>query len=271
MAIQSKLCTWCGSGFDPNDGNGYLFDSDMNQSRIFPAIPICGGCGGLGVQFDTEDFKTRVNRIKTLRFQFCPIDPFPDPPTAVYYVALTGLIKEINALTKAYGFGNDNSFARDFKNNFRLYRDMLSIMEMTMNMGAQKLKETPLYTSKVYAQAAMGATIKCFTGQIDEGIKQLKDLCEKYPNDSELINNLGTLCLLYKRDSDEAMKCLIKSTTLEPRKSLHFLSVAQLFHMLKNDQDTLVYLKLIKEQPDYQEFKKSVPFNVEAAIRSLES
>lgn len=270
MAIQSKLCSWCGSGLDPNDGNGYLVDTDMKQTREFPAIPVCGGCGGLGVQFDAEDFKTRVNRIKALRFQFCPIDPFPDPPMAVHYVALNGLIKEINELTDTYGLGNDNSFVRDFKNDYQVYRDMLNMMEMAMQMGAQKLKKAPLYTAKDYAEAAMNASVKCFTGQIDEGIKQLIELCEQYPNDSELRNDLGTLYLLYKRDSDEAMKNLIKSTTLEP-KSVHFLTVAQLFHMLKNDQDTLVYLKLIKEQPDYQEFKKSVPFNVEAAIKSLEA
>ena len=107
---KSGACDWCCLGGPLNIGPGKFrdFDSDFAYG-----IPICGGCGGLGRQYASDDFKARAKRIMELRFKYCPgpeEESWPSEDLREKYRA--ELEKEVIELWTLFGEGQE-CFARD--------------------------------------------------------------------------------------------------------------------------------------------------------------
>jgi len=84
------------------------FDSDYGDG-----IPVCGGCGGLGVIPVERDeaFIARAREILDLRFKFCPLSgPVPDSSERI--VILGELAQKIKLMIAAYGSSDHSCFAR---------------------------------------------------------------------------------------------------------------------------------------------------------------
>lgn len=113
--LHSIACWWCSGKNDSyhlNVGPGIFrdFDSDLSYG-----IPICGGCGGLGFQYETEDFKERTQKIMDLRFKYRPSDPKERKGLSVSEMlqTLVYLENEVKDLVEKYGSGVENSFAKN--------------------------------------------------------------------------------------------------------------------------------------------------------------
>jgi len=110
-STKSESCWWCSKDSSLNVAPGWFrdFDSDLSYG-----IPVCGGCGGLGIQFDSDDFKERTDKIMKLRFEYCPQDP--EKMAALTIPQKLNILKSIEQevidLVKTYGYGAENSLAR---------------------------------------------------------------------------------------------------------------------------------------------------------------
>lgn len=252
----SQPCDWCARKGVPGDGDGQFRDVDVDFNKFYyPGIPICGGCGGLGIQFDTEDFKARVERILKLRFEFHPTDGLSEPPTSVIYVKLKALIKEVEELTQEYGLGSENSYARRFIAPDSSFREALATLEGYVEENIRIIKETKSDEDPNPVDATREAMLKLYSGEAEEGLAMFKAALEKFPNDNSLTHDYGSLVAMYGRDLPLAAEYLEKATKLEPKKALHFYQAGKILVQLGKYPQAIGYLHDTKLQPDYEEFK----------------
>ncbi len=96
--MKRSPCSWCCGESSLNIGAGSFRDFDFDYSY---GLPICGGCGGLGIQVDDEEFRRLTKEIIRLRFEYCPTGDMhlcPDLPFIVRlqkYKALQAVVVEI--------------------------------------------------------------------------------------------------------------------------------------------------------------------------------
>ncbi|KKT54328.1 MAG: hypothetical protein UX08_C0020G0007 [Candidatus Collierbacteria bacterium GW2011_GWB1_45_35] len=250
--LSSVTCSWCGHKGVPGDGNGVFRDVDVDFNTLsYPGIPICGGCGGLGVEYEVEDFKARTSRICDLRFKFHPVDDLQEPPTVIPYVALRELIKEVEELVKYYGPASENSFSSRLLAPDSVYRRALSVMEKGVNETLERVKNYTPDIPRATISRCREALIALYSGEIDKGFRLYERLLKDFPTHSGLEHDYGTLLIMFKRDMPNALLHFQKSTTLEPKKALHFFQTAKALVLLKRPVDALVYAIEAKEQPDY--------------------
>ena len=118
MASLEKIissCDWCCGPSELNIGPGYFSDYDSDLSY---GIPLCGGCGTLGIRVDSEEFKTAARSIMKLRFEYCPDprEPGPKVPAIIRVQKLEQIEKEVTAHYQRYGQQEINSFAQEIVN-----------------------------------------------------------------------------------------------------------------------------------------------------------
>lgn len=253
--VKSYPCDCCSCSSFPSDGNGRLNDFDTLYNQFsYPGIPICGECGGLGIKFDCEDFKERVARILKLRFEFHPIDNLPEPPTSIPYIKLKALLKEVEELKVIYGMGSEESFAMYLIAPHSPFREVLPMMEESIAVETKSFNEYAPDVPDEAVEPVRDALIKLYSGDIDEGINLFKIVLEKFPSDSRICHDFGTISIIFKRDCEEALEFFQKSTTLEPKKALHFYQTAKALLILERYSEAIDYFKLSMLQPDFIQF-----------------
>lgn len=266
---DSKVCSWCGHKGVPGDGNGVFRDFDVDFNTFsYPGIPVCGGCGGLGVEHEVEDFKARTSRICDLRFKFHPVDGLQEPPIVIPYVALKELIKEVEELVKHYGPASENSFANRLLVPDSVYRRALSAMEKGVKETLERVKNYIPNIPKATIGRCREAMIALYSGEVEKGLRLYECLLKDFPDHSGLEHDYGTLLIMFKRDMPTALIHFKKSTALEPKKALHFFQTAKALAHLNRPVDALVCLIEAKEQADYSQFRKDND-DIETLIKEL--
>lgn len=110
--LQPKRCDWCSrpGALVENVGPGIFRDLDWEpMAFMFVGIPVCGGCGGLGERYDSEDFKSKTKAIGDLRYQFYEAIRGGSPKQQLE--TIEKLDQNIKTLTDKYGTGVEGSFA----------------------------------------------------------------------------------------------------------------------------------------------------------------
>ncbi len=249
--LKGKLCSWCGHKGVAGDGNGVFRDVDVDIStRGYPGIPVCGGCGGLGVEYDTEDFKRRMERIMKLRFEFHPIDNFPDPPDIILYQTLKSLLEEVKELTEKYGCGNEKSFARTLLSGS--YDKVLSFLKEEAAKILEELEHDEAPTPE--AELERPALKAFYSGDLEKGEKLFKELLKSHPENSMIMHDFGAMLIKFKRDPERALRYFIEATKLNPKKALHFHQVARTLVLLGREDEAQKYFVEATQQPDFEEF-----------------
>lgn len=269
---QHKTCSWCGHHGVDGDGNGIFMDIDAFPGRGFSysAIPICGGCGGLGRQYKTTDFKARTAKICDLRFKFYPTDRCPEPPSIVPYKYLRELLKEVEDLVARYKITSDCYATRLIRPESHA-RKTLKLLKELVQADLQVLSENNSDLPTTHSEANREAMIAIYSGEFKKGLQLFQALLEKYPQDSTLWHDMGILHMTIDRDIEKAQSCLEKAVTLEPKKTLHFYQLGNLYLQAKNGN----YLKAIhafenaKKQLDWAEFQVANSVDFDEIIDSL--
>jgi len=236
------------------DGGGVFMDVDFDSSDLsYRGIPVCGGCGGLGVQFNTRDFKRSCRRIGDLRFKYHPGDNLAlHPPDIIIYTNLKKLLEEIRALTEKYGFGLPNSYARTLLND-RSFKEALRLLRENANKKVRSIREAARKPTKAEEESRQ-AVIHLYKGDIKEGERLFREAIKKFPDNSILRHDCGILTIEFRRDLKKALPHLKASTRLEPKKSLHFFQTAKTLLLLGRKNEAIEYFKKTQKQPDYKEF-----------------
>jgi tetratricopeptide (TPR) repeat protein len=265
---KSKPCDWCSPEGVKGDGNGIFRDSDYDFSILsYPGIPVCGGCGGLGVQYDSQDFKERCERICTLRFKYHPTDSLAiDPPFILIYTNLKKLLEEVKELTEKYD-SPSNSFARDFINDKR-YEEGLKVLKETADQTLRNAIEAGKRPTEAEEESRK-AIIKLYKGDVETGLDLYKKTVAKYPKNSVLLHDYGVILLTFERDSEKALECLVNATKLEPKKAMHFFQVATLLVLLDREEEAIKYLKETQKQSDYKKFSEQSHVKVGEILANL--
>ena len=265
---KSKPCDWCSPGGVVGDGNGVFRDSDYDFSILsYPGIPVCGGCGGLGVQYESEDFKERCVRVCDLRFKYHPTNSLAfDPPFILIYTSLKKLLEEVKELTEKYD-SPSNSFAKRFLNDKR-YEEYLGILKESVDQIIKNAVEAEKRPTEA-EEESREAIINLCKGDVEIGLALYQKLIVKYPTNSVLLHDYGVILLTYERDSKKALECFVNATKLEPKKALHFFQVAKLLIFLERKKEAVKYLKKTQKQTDYKEFSEENGVNVGEIIAEL--
>jgi tetratricopeptide (TPR) repeat protein len=237
----AKLCDWC-------SGTGKFRDVDSDFGvYLYPAIPICGGCGGIGVQYESKDFKDRVSKICDLRFEYYPTDSLPYGPEGVTrYKALSELVEKVKELVSMYP-SLEGSFAKVVEKDFQEY---VEILKEGVDENISWLKNTE--PKDEVQKVTKDGVIAYYSGNTDEGERLYKEALEKYPESSEINHDLGALTMKFRRNPEAALPYFIRSTELEPKKALHFVQTADTLLLLKKPEEALKFLKESQKQPDYE-------------------
>lgn len=102
--IEAKDTMTTGGVFGDFDWTGVPFVGGQE------GIPVCGGCGGLGVQYPTSDFQERTEKIQKLRSEYADA-VYKEQNPQKQLEAIQSLEAEVKELVGVYGHGKDNSFA----------------------------------------------------------------------------------------------------------------------------------------------------------------
>lgn len=260
--LQSKSCDWCsgGSFLDIRPGKFRDFDSDLSYG-----IPVCGGCGGLGVQYEIEDYKERTRRICDLRFKYCPTDPSEREKltTTDKLANLIALEAEVKDLVSIYG-AKEDSFANEINEGCLLPKieelhELAKIIEQIRNTPSDEIKEDLKEPSIAYVEGRNKAADKGF-----------KEAIKKHPDSSFPEHDYAVFLAEGLENYEEAAKHFIRSTYLEPKKSLHFFSAAKCLTTIGRISEAILYLKEMKSQGDFSEFVANNEVNVDETIKILE-
>ncbi len=248
-------CSWCHPKPEfPNirDGFGSFADVDVDFNTFsYPGIPVCGGCGGIGLQYNTEDFKTRTSRIMELRFQFHPVDSLPEPPEALIYHSLRELVEQVKSLSVDYGPIPAESFAAEIVAG--KYDKALFALKANVDSDIALVKREDI-TNDVAKQATISAILALLEGKFEEGYKLFEEAITKYPDNSVIQHDYGVVLVTYKRDAENALKWFINATKLDPKKTLHFYQTAKLLKHMKRHGEAMWYLEEAEKQPDFDDF-----------------
>ena len=116
MKEKLKPCSWCTPKGELYLGPGKFRDIDSDVSY---GIPVCSGCGGLGVVVNSDEFQKSISDIHKLRFAYCPIG---NQKTLLSSEKLQRLNEYLDAVKRHYKMFNNyatkNSFAEEITNGF---------------------------------------------------------------------------------------------------------------------------------------------------------
>ncbi len=107
---KQEECDWCRKTSLLYTEVGHFRDFDSDYSY---GIGICPGCGGVGVTYEIEEFKQRVERIRKLRKEYCL--PNEGTRSDIRFKKLRVLIREVIELHEKYGEEGTKCFAKDIK------------------------------------------------------------------------------------------------------------------------------------------------------------
>jgi len=99
---EEQPCSWCQGGGDLDVGPGIFrdFDSDLGDG-----IPVCGGCGGIGRQINSPNFRKQAENIMKLRFAYHKARGLDR------LSILKTLVEKVEKHFRLYGREDDKSFA----------------------------------------------------------------------------------------------------------------------------------------------------------------
>lgn len=246
--MDSKPCSWCVPkshlGFIA-DSNGFFSDFDCDLSY---GIGVCGGCGGLGIQVEGEDFKARANRIMQIRFEYCPTDELPEPPTCVRLQALKNLKREV---TEHYAlFGEGRVCYAKFLLDTELNRLILAHEKIiTIELEAYtNMQPSSFVSNPELSRQALLASVR---GDLDEAETMHRSLISQSTSSVDW-HDAGTFFLMHRRDAEQALQHYRKSCECEPKKALHFLQTARLLILLERNDEVLPFLREAIKCEDFE-------------------
>jgi len=250
---QPIKCDWCYPKpklKNIRDGIGIFDDSDMHSHFDYPGIPICGGCGGLGHKFDTEDFKERTKQIGKLRSKFHPNDGLPEPPLPVIYYSLAGIVTGVKSLVETYGRGVEGSFASIIADG--AYDQMVASLGTEIQESINQIKGVTEVENN-YEFSQKEAMLALYEGRFEEGLSLWQELVKKHSDSSQMSYDLGVVFINFFRDANNALECFVRATDLEPKKTMHFFATALLFSLMGKPFEGIPFLERAQLQPDYDD------------------
>lgn len=255
--LQSTPCDWCEDRPEFPFlylGHGKFRDTDYDFYKGFGysyrGIPVCGGCGGLGERYDTEDFEQRRKRIMELRFEYFPTDDLPEPPEIVRLNALKELGHEVKELVNTYGTGVKGSFAESIVSGE--LDPLIKTLETQVNSTLETIKDIPPREDPA-AEATRNAILAYYSGAFEEGEEQFQKALQEFPESSFIPHVYAAHIINFQRDPERALPLSISSTELEPKKALHFYNTAKCLTYLGRDIEALNWLGKATLQEDHQE------------------
>jgi tetratricopeptide (TPR) repeat protein len=252
--MTSKACGWCAP--KPHlpfiaDNNGFFSDFDCDLSY---GLGVCGGCGGLGIQVENEDFSERAKKIMHLRFVYCPTDTrLPTPPMCLRLRALKELKKELAEHYQLYGEGRE-SYAK------YLLDTKLDQLVMTHEQSIEKEVERYTQTpdpSDEQIKTLRQALLASVRGDLDQAESLFRERAEQMQN-SIAWHDLGTFFGMYRRDVERTIECYKMSCTLEPKKTLHFFELARILLLFERNQEAIPFLRQAIECEDFAMCDESI-------------
>lgn len=230
--METKPCSWCTRG-PLQIGSGLFrdFDSDLSYG-----IPICPGCGGLGVEIVSDDFKTRTKRIGDLRSAYCPVEsvPLPDYPVPLRLKALKGIEREITELWTLYGA---NAPAKCPAASIAAGGLRRHIQELDGDMAhvLQIMEGARLDTGGGRTTETRDALIAAFKGDVDAAEELFQRAMAVYPDSSIIVHDYASFLVGFKRSYKLAAPHFERSCEMEPKRALHYFQAARCFAFLKED------------------------------------
>ncbi len=267
----SQTCSLCGApGAKTSNGVHYEANDLVPSGFSFTTIPICPRCGGLGIEFDCEDFHQKVSQIIEFKHLYHPMDGFPQPPAILRYQYLKGLIEGVEKLLSVYGPGNQYCFAGEMVESNSPDREVL---EMT-RLEASRILERVTSTVGDYPFAIRSlmheANVALYSGDVNKGLRLFKVGVDMLPNDASLVHDYAVMQIRFARNIEEALSLFIRATTLEPKRSLHFYQAAHVLEVLGRGNESAIYMSHIALCPDFENFVKEIdPKKRERLIRSV--
>jgi hypothetical protein len=251
--MTSKACGWCAP--KPHlpfiaDNNGFFSDFDCDLSY---GLGVCGGCGGLGIQVENEDFSERAKKIMHLRFVYCPTDTrLPTPPMCLRLRALKELKKELTEHYQLYGEGRESyaKYLLDTKLD-----QLVMTHEQSIEKEVEKYTQTPDSPDeqiKTFRQAMLASV----RGDLEQAESLFRTRSEQIQN-SIVWHDYGTFLVMYRRDVERAIECYRMSCALEPKKSLHFIQLARLLLSFDRDKEAVLFLRQATECEDFADCDES--------------
>lgn len=257
--LKVSVCSWCGHSGVRGDGNGQFADTDYAPGRgfFYPAVPICSGCGGLGVQVQSKEFEKLTSKVYEYRFKYYPVDRFPEPPEIVPYKYLKLLLETVEEIVKKYGdLASENCYAKWIIRPNGVYRQLLINLEKIVNDNLEKIKfgKPELADSEVEKNRA--AMLAIYSGDFDKGFKLFEDHLRECPENSTLWHDFTVLQMLILRSTDNIDEYWKKSTAQKPAKALHYFQAGKYYWNIAQDPfKALTYLNDALKCPDWAEFQ----------------
>lgn len=249
--LENKIepCGWCSGNSILNIGAGAFQDFDSDLSYGFP---VCGGCGGLGITMESEEFKAATKRIMSLRFEYCPVDDKgPSLPLIIQLQKLEQLEYEITALYRQYGQKNNDCLAQSVAQG--TLQPTIRELRETSN-GVIKILEEAIeksnYPPNTAEEATQLAILEAHKGKVEEAERQFAAAIATYNNHSVVVHDYGAFILKFKRSYEQALPWFEKATQLEPQKIVHFRNLASCFHDLNRKEEALSALEKALYCPD---------------------
>lgn len=107
--MEKNICSWCGGGSALDIGSGIFSDFDSDCSY---GIPVCPGCGGLGVTVNEEKFEALRSDIFRLRFEYCPVSGNKKLTEEEKEQKKKELLEAVRKIYERYGDGCTDCYAK---------------------------------------------------------------------------------------------------------------------------------------------------------------
>jgi tetratricopeptide (TPR) repeat protein len=214
-------------------------------------IPVCMGCGGIGLQVDAADFRARANRVANLRSRCSPRSRLADPPPQVQLGLLEAMERECDALERKYGDGDDCMARQIAKGEaFAALKTFLRDMaRAALTEIVDRRRSTDAETSMIAA-----AEYKAHRGTLDTAERQFKDAAAAFPDSALGPSKWGEFLLLYRRDVRAALACFEEALRRGSDSTVCHYNVARCLGWLNRHDEQMSCLERAKSCPDYAEF-----------------
>ena len=257
--IKVQVCSWCGRRGVRGDGSGQFMDTDVNPGRDFfyPAIPICSGCGGLGVEINSDEFRALAQKVYEYRFKYYPVDKYPEPPVIVPYKYLKLLIATVEEIVQKFGsYGVENCYAKWFIRPNGVFKTLLDNLEEMVKENIQSIKTEKPQLSDDQAERNRVEMLAIFSGDFDKGFNLFEDHLKACPDNSTLWHDFTILQMLILRTTENIDEYWKKATAQNPAKALHFFQAGKYYWNIAQDPfRALTYLNDAKSAPDWADFQ----------------
>jgi tetratricopeptide (TPR) repeat protein len=248
-------------------------DTDVNPGRgfFYPAIPICSGCGGLGVEIDSDEFRTLAQKVYEYRFKYYPVDRFPEPPEIVPYTYLKLMLQTVEEIVHKFGqTSSEGCYAKWFIRPNGVFRELLKNLEEMVGCSLEIIKTGKSEVGYGQADRNKAVMLAIYSGDFEKGFKLFEDHLRDSPGISTLWHDYGILQISINRNAEKALKALEKAITLEPKKALHFYQLGNLYLSLDGKYlDALHSYGKARIQPDWAEFQVAYGVDLQEIINGM--